>query len=54
MTTMTGLADQPAKILTGLNFTTAGAPLITSLGDADGSNRGFDLWFTRSDNALWK
>ncbi|MFJ6650471.1 FG-GAP repeat domain-containing protein [Streptomyces sp. NPDC091290] len=49
-----GLADQSAKVLTGLNFTPTGTPLITSPGDADGSARGFDLWFTRSDNALWK
>ncbi|ELS53071.1 hypothetical protein STVIR_5957 [Streptomyces viridochromogenes Tue57] len=49
-----GLADQSAKILTGLNFTSTAVPLITSPGDADGSGRGFDLWFTRSDNALWK
>ncbi|MFE0173688.1 FG-GAP-like repeat-containing protein [Streptomyces sp. NPDC059002] len=48
-----GLADQAAKIRTGHNFGTTGVPLITSPGDADGSGKAFDLWFTRSDNALW-
>nr|WP_248503571.1 FG-GAP-like repeat-containing protein [Streptomyces sp. D2-8] len=48
-----GLADQAAKVRTGANFTTTGTPLITSPGDANGSGKAFDLWFTRSDNALW-
>ncbi|MFF6880078.1 hypothetical protein ACFY9S_32920, partial [Streptomyces sp. NPDC012474] len=48
-----GLADQAARIRTGANFTTTGTPLITSPGDANGSGKAFDLWFTRSDNALW-
>ncbi|WP_405535282.1 FG-GAP-like repeat-containing protein (plasmid) [Streptomyces canus] len=48
-----GLADQSSKILSGLNFTTTGVPLITSPGDADHSGRYFTAWFTRSDNALW-
>lgn len=48
-----GLADQAAKVKTGANFTTTGTPLITSPGDANGSGKAFDLWFTRSDNALW-
>ncbi|PGH47129.1 hypothetical protein CRI70_30225 [Streptomyces sp. Ru87] len=47
-----GLADQSSKILNGLNFTTTGTPLITSPGDVDQSGR-YDLWFTRSDGALW-
>lgn len=48
-----GLTDQSAKILSGLNFATAGVPLITSPGDADHSGRYFTTWFTRNDNALW-
>jgi hypothetical protein len=48
-----GLADQSTKIQTGRNFTPTGIPLLTSPGDADGSGKGFDLWITRSDNALW-
>ncbi|WP_327411438.1 FG-GAP-like repeat-containing protein (plasmid) [Streptomyces sp. NBC_01281] len=49
-----GLADQATKLQTGSNFTVTGTPLITSPGDADHSGKAFDLWFTRSDNALWK
>ncbi|MFF2852018.1 VCBS repeat-containing protein [Streptomyces sp. NPDC058001] len=48
-----GLADQSTKLRTGTNFTPTTTPLITSPGDADHSGKGFDLWFTRSDNALW-
>ncbi|MER7969131.1 FG-GAP-like repeat-containing protein [Streptomyces sp. NPDC096080] len=48
-----GLADHSAKVGTESNFTASGVPLVTSPGDADGSGKGFDLWFTRSDNALW-
>ncbi|MGX1907436.1 FG-GAP-like repeat-containing protein [Streptomyces phaeochromogenes] len=48
-----GLADQSTKVQTGHNFTPASIPLITSPGDADSSDKAFDLWFTRSDNALW-
>ncbi|MFD5125709.1 FG-GAP-like repeat-containing protein [Streptomyces sp. NPDC058385] len=47
-----GLADQSAKIVTGLNFGTTSIPLITSPGDADNSGH-YDVWITRSDNALW-
>ncbi|MGE6736461.1 FG-GAP repeat domain-containing protein, partial [Streptomyces sp. NPDC059900] len=49
-----GLADQSAKIRTGTNFGPSAIPLITSPGDADGNGRGFDLWLTRSDQALWR
>ncbi|MEV0444563.1 FG-GAP-like repeat-containing protein [Streptomyces spectabilis] len=48
-----GLADHATKIRTGRNFTPAGAPLLTSPGDADNSGKSFDLWFTRNDDALW-
>ncbi|MFG2511779.1 hypothetical protein [Streptomyces sp. NPDC048584] len=48
-----GLADQSAKVLSGLNFSTAGVPLITSPGDADHSGRYFTAWFIRNDNAVW-
>ncbi|ATL32943.1 FG-GAP-like repeat-containing protein [Streptomyces formicae] len=49
-----GLADHAAKLRTGTNFGTTAVPLITSPGDADGSGRAFDLWFTRKDNTLWR
>lgn len=48
-----GLADHSAKVVTGSNFTASGVPLVTSPSDADGSGKGVDLWFTRSDGALW-
>lgn len=48
-----GLADQAAKIRTGIGFGTAGVPLMTSPGDFDATGKGYDVWFTRADNALW-
>ncbi|MFJ2297149.1 VCBS repeat-containing protein, partial [Streptomyces sp. NPDC087894] len=48
-----GLADQSTQIRVGTNFSATGVPMITSPSNFDSNPGGFDVWFTRSDNALW-